>query len=256
MNQNPLLLATLFLKHQPAAKSFEEAVAMEVESLKAEWASIDNELNALAAKERELSARKHQLMDTRRELLGDDKAGVVSEPAKMPVNPLPSLLQLASRTTVEKPAQTPVPPITLEDEAPRPRMRCGKGTQWRKRADGSMERKYDSWAYHNIAKSGGMGTLGRDGIVWLTPDEHPKVIALLRRRVAVPVSQSQQDAAMLTRRANRDSRIRQGTDITERSYSGREFARFANTVGKGSPGIGCVWLSDQEADEYRTWASV
>lgn len=68
MNQNPLLLATLFLKYQPAAKTFEEAVAMEVESIEKDKQAVENELTELANKDSALRMRIRELDAYKQEL--------------------------------------------------------------------------------------------------------------------------------------------------------------------------------------------
>lgn len=233
MNQNPMLLATLFLKHQPAAKTFEEAVAMEVESLKSEWVKIDEELSVLAAKEKALLARKNEILDTRRELLGEEQAVTITastapEPAKHGKSPAPTLFQLASRKPRDRKA----------------RLRTRKGTNL-------TERRYMNCKYVEMAIRRAVGTVESNEIVWLTTEEHGPVYAdvCAARSGAPPAPVTE---LVWDRNIGRGHplqvRIREGTGEVERSYSGHDYVGWARATGKGSPGIGCVYLTSEEAD--------
>ena len=250
MTPNPLLLSKLFLKHQPAAKTFEDAVAMEVETLKAEWAQVDDELNALAAKERGLVARKHELIDMRRELLGGDPAER-SEAVAQPKHALFSNMPVVAQ---KEPARALLQQSTRKRRDRRARLRIRSGTTL-------TERRYMNHKYVDAARERGVGTVESRLIVWLTEEEYGPVYEDVRasRNGPGPVfvesePEAVQDVGLAWSRSggrnhNQQTRIREKTGEEERSYSGHDYVTWARREGKGTPGIGCVFLTQEEAAE-------
>jgi len=250
MTRNPLLLSKLFLKHQPAAKNFEDAVAMEVETLKAEWAHVDDELNALAAKERGLVARKHELIEMRRELLG----GEPDEQSQAVAQPKHALFSNMSVVAEKEPARALLQQSARKRRDRRARLRIRSGTTL-------TERRYMNHKYVEAAQGRGVGTVESRLIVWLTEEEHGPVYEDVRtsRSGTGPVfvgsePEPAQDAGLAWSRTggrnyNQQTRIREKTGEEERSYSGHDYVTWARREGKGTPGIGCVFLTQEEAAE-------
>lgn len=231
MTPNPLLLSKLFLKHQPAAKTFEEAVAMEVESLKAEWASIDDELSALAAKERELLGRKNELLDIRRQLLGSEHTEPVRErtPEPVPLFKRPDL-----------PAQDNRHVVAVRRREP------SGGRPSRLRGDGQVESKYASNQYSYIARSLGIGTNEGTGVTWLTVDEHA---AVYRQSISddggATGNPARQDAPS-ENPITQTARIRAGTNVEERLSRSRMIVNVCADMKIGTPSNYGVWLTKDE----------
>ena len=232
-----MLLATLFLKHQPTAKTFEQAVAMEVEIIEKEDAEVENQLNELAIKERALTMRRREL-DAAKADLG---INVVRE-----VEPARQALTLFRTDTPpkEEPASNKNKPADQDSAFIQKNF---SNTRWRTRAEtNKQERRYDSYSYANVAKKLDLGVHEEGGIVWLTHEEWEKVypIYLNKRKV-----KSTNEGGVFWRRAKKQIRTRAGTNVQERSYSGATYIEYAKKHGVGSPGIGTVWLTDDEANE-------
>lgn len=224
MNQNPMLLATLFLKHQPAAKTFEQAVSMEVELIEKEDAEVEKQLNELASKERALTMRRREL-DAARADLG---------------------ISVARESDFARQSLTLFRTGTVTSQDITPLQKNFANTRWRIRTEtGKQERRYDSYSYANVAKDLGLGVHEEGGIVWLTHEEWQKVYPIyLNKRKTKPTN----EGGLLWRRAKKQVRMRAGTNVQERSYSGNTYIDYAKKHGVGSPGIGTVWLTDEEAN--------
>ena len=235
MNQNPLLLATLFLKHQPGPKTFEQAVAMEVELIEKDRQVVESELTELANRDSALRMRIRELDFEKQTLMGSDPT--VAEPPKPEKTPAPMLFQVSDQKRRDRKA----------------RLRIRKGTDL-------TERRYMNCKYVEMARKRGVGTVESNEIVWLTRDEHEPVYADVRAdRSGVPpiLLESEPEPAPVAELVwNRNSgrghpqqvRTREGTGEVERSYSGHDYVGWARATGKGSPGIGCVYLTSEEAD--------
>lgn len=233
MNQN--LMWTLSRKY-PNANSFEEAVAMEVESIEKDKQAVEDQLNELANKESALRMRVREL-DFAKEQLGIQPASpsigahaLPSDVSILPPAPLVTVQELPAGNWFEARRRTP-----------------SGGRPTRTRQDGETEGRYDSYNYAKVAGTLRIGTSAGTGVVWLTVEEHAAVRKFILEREA----QQQPIPAVppITLDGEVPSqamRIRAGTSTEEQFHCGKHFLQISTELSIGTKAENGVWLTKEE----------
>lgn len=230
MSQN--LSWTLSRKY-PHATSFEEAVAMEVESIEKDKQAFEDELTELSNKESALRMRIREL-DFAKEQLGIQ-----------PIAPLVGAHVSRSDTSTVLPVTVQEPAAGDQPEARRRAPSSERPT--RTRQDGKTEGRYDSSNYAKVAGTLRIGTLAGMGVVWLTVDEHAAVRKFIIERDAQQQPSPAVPPITLDGEAPSQAlRIRAGTSTEEQFHCGSHFLQISTELSIGTRTENGVWLTKEE----------
>jgi len=227
MIKNPLLLANLMIKHQAVAKTFEEAVAVEVAAIEKEKQAFEDELTELSNRESKITMRVRELEAAMSDLTGE------VQPLQQPTPAVVETVTTTNNVSYLRPGQrTP-----------------SGGRLARTRKDGQREERYKSNNYAGIAVEFGVGTREGRSVVWLTPTEHAAVASEATSRKARTVAPLPLQVPPITLDGEvppQALRIRSGTSTEEQFYCGKHFLQISADFSIGTRTENGVWLTKEE----------